>query len=165
MDFQFTVAQSMLVPVWDEETRRNAKSYWQNRRVIFIGESDRILRGRRSNLLTNLVAFDPSKIAANLTITWMEPGHIDCVLTLNTTFQWLTEWSKAFLRLEMATFESYLLYGDLNGEVWETFLRSHDIANLKWAASGGILGNNMSDADRKVFLTQAVKRIACRPAA
>lgn len=165
MILRYTISRSLQVPMWDEETRRTAKAYWQHRRVIFCEESDRILRGRRSNLLTNLVAFDPSKIAAEITITWMEPGVCDCVLVVDTRFQWLTEWSKAYFRLEMATFESFLMYGELNGELWERFLRSHDLANLKWAMSGGLLGNFMSHHEKTAFITPPVQRISCYPAA
>jgi hypothetical protein len=158
----FTVARSIPACIWNEETRYNAKSYWQNRRVIFHDETERVLKGKRSNLLTNLVALDPAKISATLTITWMEPGSCDCILTVDTRFQWMTDWNKAFLQLEMATFESYLLYGDLNGEIWERFLRSHDIANWQWSLSGGILGNSMSISDRRFFLPPSVQRIVCR---
>ncbi|HEY9791774.1 MAG TPA: hypothetical protein V6D22_15325 [Candidatus Obscuribacterales bacterium] len=163
--FTFTVARSIQAALWDEEVRRDARSYWQHRRMIFTQENERIMRARRSNLLCNLVAFDPSKIAANLTITWMEPDSCDCVLTVNTAFQWLTDWNIAWLQLEMATFESFLLYNDLKGEVWEKFLRRHDIATLQWTMSGGLLGNYMSHEDKGTFLTPAVRRVVTRPAA
>jgi hypothetical protein len=160
----FIVARSFRMPVWNEETRSQVKDFWQTRRAHFTEESERMLKGYRSHLLCNLYAMDPAKIKASLVVTWMEPGTCDCLLTINTAFQIITEWNKAYFQLEMATFESFIAYGQLNGDLWRRFLKAHDVANIYWCASGGILGYRMSCEERRAYLTTSMRRVICHAA-
>ena len=147
----FTVARTIGVPNWDDVIRTKAKAFWAERRITFTEESAHVLAGRRGSLAFNLISFDPTRLMATLTITSLEPSKIDCVLTVNTFGQAMTDWNKACLNLEMATFESYLVDNDRKEELWARFLKRLNIANVKWALTFGILGSRMSSREKSEF--------------
>jgi hypothetical protein len=147
----FIVARTIIIPTWDETIRSRAKAFWTNKHIAFTEESEYLLAGRRGNRICNLVSYDPTKLVATLTITSLERSKIDCVLAVNTSFQLMTDWVKALLELEMATFESYLLDDDPKEELWKRFLKSYNIANLKWTVTCGILGTKMASAEKSEF--------------
>jgi hypothetical protein len=121
------------LPAWNETLLAKAITYWQKRRVVFTEISEDMLIGRRGSLWWNLVTFDMSKLRTELTVKWLAHGNkIECVLEVNTFAQTLTPWNIVYFRLEMETFESFLLNGDLKAKNWENFKRLSRNANRDW---------------------------------
>jgi len=120
------------VPVWNEEIRQNAITFWAQRRIKFDETSSYRLVGRRGNLFGNLISFDMSKLITKLTVTVSNENEIDCTLDINTLFQQITTANKIWWDLEMQAFESSLLRNDEQNEVWESFITYHKKAAWKW---------------------------------
>jgi hypothetical protein len=110
------------LPDWNETLRAKAITYWQERRIVFTEVSEDVLIGRRGSLWWNLVTFDVSKLRTELTIKRLtQRNAIECVLHVNTFAQTFTSWDATYLRLEMETFEGFLLNGDLQAKKWDNF--------------------------------------------
>ena len=133
-----TVEKKFRVPIWDEAVKRNAIDFWSRRRITFSETSANTLVGTRGSLFGNLFTFDMSKLIANLKITASEQNELHCVLHVNTVFQWITEYNRAWWNLEMETFESFLLQEDEQGEKWKKFGVGHKKAVWLWSFTFGI---------------------------
>lgn len=93
-------------------------AYWENRGMKFVERSETYLKGKRGNLLGNLFAFNMKNIISQIEIR-KQPEKIECKLSINTIFQYITSSNKRFFQLELETFERYLLFDDLNEEAWQ----------------------------------------------
>lgn len=93
------------------------------------------LQGRRGSLWGNMTSFDMGKLRAQLTVSRTGSTEIECVLDVDTRYQDITEWNKAYWHLEMDTLESYLLRGDLREDEWQKFQRSSRAAAWQWTLS------------------------------
>lgn len=147
----YTLAKTINVLSWDEATQQKAKKFWAKNGIKFTEESEHLLKGSRGDRLSNLISYNPRKVISTLTITNLEPTKIDCVLVVNTMGQHWTDWNKAFLELEMKTFQSYMLDDDELEALWKPFLRSYNFASLLWSFSYGIWGTRMTTEDRSKF--------------
>jgi hypothetical protein len=118
------------------------KTYWCEENMVFLQEGP-VFHAHRGNLLANGFAIHPAKVKSALTITSLG-GSLDCLLRVDTRFQDMTDWTKAFFHLEMNTFESYLLYQDRQEQLWSSFFREFDAAFVRWTLSLCLFGRNMS---------------------
>lgn len=144
------IEKKFFVPTWDEARRQKAVGYWSQRHVVFSQETGNTLVGERGNLLGNLVSYDMSRLIAKLSINVSKENEIHCILDVNTFMQIITERNKEFWRLEMETFESYLLYNNEQPEIWREFTIQNRIGALLWTMTFGLLGNRLpSKEDHK----------------
>lgn len=142
------VEKRLQVPVWDEAQKKRVIDFWSRRRIIFSETADDTLIGTRGNWCGNLTSFDMSKLISKLTITFLKQNELYCVLHINTTFQVITEYNRAWWDLEMDTFESFLLRNDEQEQKWEKFNVAYKKAAWAWSFSRGIKGNKMPPEEK-----------------
>ena len=138
---------------WSETTRQKLIAYWSARRVCFEENSEKILRGSRGHILWNLITFDMTKLRASLAASPSQAGGVLVSLSVQTTFQQITQWNKAFLDFELSTCESFLLHDDLREKEWADFLKADRKAKLIWTATLGLGGQRLpskKDAATKI---------------
>jgi hypothetical protein len=128
---------------WNEATRQKLVSFWSTRRFQFEDNSEAMLRGKRGHILWNLVTFDMTKLPASLTTLPSQTIGISVLLCVNTTFQQITEWNRAFLDFELSTCESFLLRDDLRENEWAEFLKADRKAKIIWTATMGLGGQRL----------------------
>ncbi len=140
----YIVTKTITLPAWDEATREKTKKFWSDRRMSWLESSDTVLHGERGSLLWNPFAINPGLVKATLLMTWTEPHSLDCCIHVNTAFQDMTDWTKAYFDFEMRTLETFLLEDDLQDELWKSFHSGFNLAALRWSMSGMMLGRRMS---------------------
>lgn len=136
---------------WTEEVRQKLIAFWLKRRFYFSDTTSSPLVATRGHILWNLITYDMTRLRADLSIGSMQPGRIDLVMTVQTAFQQVTEWNRAFWHLEMATCESFVLCGDLREAEWIEFTRANRKANIIWTLTFALGGRKIpkkSDANR-----------------
>ncbi|HEX8550627.1 MAG TPA: hypothetical protein VF681_03630 [Abditibacteriaceae bacterium] len=142
------VEKRFQVPIWDEVVKRKAIDFWSRRRITFSETSGNTLIGKRGNLLGNLISFDMSKLIAKLTITVSDKNEVHCILDINTVYQQITEYNRAWWDLEMDTFESFLMRNDEQEEKWKKFGVHYKKAAWAWSFSHGIRGDRMPPEEK-----------------
>jgi len=147
----FVVTRSFHLDTWDESCRNKAKEFWQRQNFEFTESSDHMMQGKRGTLVQNFCCCDPSRVTSTLTITSLEPNKIDAAIVVNTTFQLWSDWDKAFVQLEMATFESYLLFDDAKETSWKEFRKWYNFAAVRAYTTFNLRGYRMTTKERTRF--------------
>lgn len=70
-------------------------------------------------------------------------------MEVNLAFQQVTEWHKAFLELEMLTFESYMERDDQQKKLWQEFEEEMKMADIMYTWTVGCFGKSMP-AEKKL---------------
>jgi hypothetical protein len=89
-----------------------------------------------------------SKLMSGITISVSPQNEVECQLQVNTIFQIITDYNKAWWNLEMETFETFLLRNDEQEERWKVFRANHKRAAQAWSLSFGLRGNKIPAEDR-----------------
>jgi len=137
------IAKAIEIPAWDASARQNAVIFWQKRGMVFTEITDISLTGHRGSWFGNLTSYDMSKLKAILTTSQIGPQEIFCSLEINTEFQMITEWNKAYWELELKTLESFLVRGDQREQEWEQFQKDSKAAAWQWSLSFTWLGRKL----------------------
>ena len=124
------VRKAFALQDWTEGEKGRVIAYWEERGFVFAETAGDTLIARRGSLWGNLTSFNMSKLIADLEITRTRPDAIECVMTVSTFAQGITEWNQAYWKLEMDTMESWLLRGDKREAEWEAFLEANRKATL-----------------------------------
>lgn len=145
---KFLVGTSLALPSFDEARRLQMKKFWQERGFKFILADGNMHLARRGAFLKTFFSMNPQCLETKLTATWMGSKELECVMEVNLAMQQITEWHKAFLELEMITFESYMLNDDKKTSLWREFEEDLQQANnlYVWTLT---MGGNKLPADRK----------------
>jgi hypothetical protein len=149
---KFLVGTSLKLPSFDEARSFQFKKYWQDHGFKFILTDSSLLLARRGAFVKTFFSMNPRHLQTKLTANWTEEKELECVMEINLFLQQTTEWHKAFLELEMITFESYMLNEDKKASLWRDFeedLRQAD-ATYMWTA--GIFGKKLPDNLRSKYL-------------
>lgn len=109
------------LPKWTVSEKDKSIHFWEQRNIKFKEITDILLKGRRGSILGNLISFDMKNIMTKLTITRVNESRISCIFEINTIFQNITDWNKAFWKLELVTYESYLLKNDMKELLWSRY--------------------------------------------
>jgi hypothetical protein len=133
---------------WTGSMRQKLIAFWSTRRFRFGEASDMSLSAERGHLAWNLISYDMTKLRAHLNIGPTESNRILVRLRVQTSFQQITEWNRAFWDLEMETCESYCLRGDLREADWQSFLKASRRAALLWTFTGGFMGQKVPKGGR-----------------
>jgi len=145
---KFLVGTTLKLPSFDEARRFQFKKYWEDRAFKFILNDGNLHLARRGSFFKTLFSMNPQCLETKLTATWMPDKELECVMEINIAMQQITEWHKAFLELEMITFESYMLNDDKKKSLWREFEEDLQQANNLYVWTIGMGGKNMP-ADRK----------------
>lgn len=141
------VERQVQVPVWNKVTKQKIIDYWSARHIVFNETSITTLRGKRGSFVDNLVSFNMINLMAELTVTVLSENEIHCVLEVNTIMQQITDWNRAWLDLEMETFETFLLHNDLQEEKWKRFGAGYNKAAWAWGLSCGLIHQKVPPAE------------------
>ena len=135
--------QKSIEALWTDDIRQKLISFWSERRFRFEDTSVVPLVARRGRILWNLISYDSTRLSAELSISSQQSSGIDLVLTVNTAFQQITEWNRAFWDLEMATCESFVLHGDRREAEWDEFMRGYWRAAIIWTLTLSLGGRRI----------------------
>ena len=113
--------------------------YWQDRGMKFVKSSETYLKGKRGNLLGNLLSFNMKHIISQIEIE-KKSNRIECNLSVNTILQHITESNRSFFVLELETFEKYLLSNDLNEKAWVEQQKKSTRQDISFTASCFLYG-------------------------
>lgn len=146
------VERTFAIPMWDDSVQQRVVAYWSKRRFKFTQISDNALSARRGSWLGNMISSDLTAMKSELSIKAISTS-ISCIMEVNPRFQIISEWDRTWWTLEMKIFESFLLQGDEQAELWKQFKKEHKAVLLKWSFSGGKDARllEMSDEDRKRY--------------
>lgn len=148
---QFLVGTNLKMPSFDEARRDQYKRFWQERGFSFILTDPNMQLARRGSFFNTFFSMNPKHLETKLTGTWQNQ-ELECVMEVNLTLQQVTEWHKAFLELEMITFESFMQYDDRKTTLWRDFVEDLKNADAKYTWSCGIFGRKMPDDKKKRYL-------------
>ena len=145
---KFLVGTSLALPSFDEARRFQMKKFWEERGFKFILTDGNLHLARRGAFFKTFFSMNPQCLETKLTATWMGAKELECLMEVNLAMQQITEWHKAFLELEMITFESYMLNDDKKTSLWREFEEDLQQANnlYVWTLS---MGGKKMPADRK----------------
>lgn len=116
---------------WNQETKDRMMSFWMGRGFIFTETSDNIV-GTRGSIWGNLFSFDMSKLIAKLTISVDSSNRCECILEINTILQDITSSNERYWLLELDTFESFTLSGDMKADEWARYKMQSKKADRTW---------------------------------
>ncbi len=112
------VTRTILIGENVDVSIRKLCTYWENRGMKFIRRSEAYLKGTRGNFLGNLLSFNMKHLICQIEID-KKQDRLECILSVNTILQYITESNYNFFELELETFEKYLLSNDLNQRAWQ----------------------------------------------
>ena len=113
MEFRRTFS----VPEWNADVQKKVIEYWRGRGVTLRPIKDGQLVGPRGSLWGNLGSTNIAKVITTVSIRH-DNRQLECVIQLDTRFRTVFVWDRKYLGLELETFESFLLYGDLKSQLW-----------------------------------------------
>ena len=145
MNTPLRLSRTLPLAHWDDGVRERLMQFWRGRGFTFIEADGDFLQAKRGSLWGNLTAFDSKKLLTTLAIARPSPVEVLCLLEVDTRFQTLVEWNHAYWQLELDTQESFLFRNDLKEAIWHEFERDSRRAFAIWTATGGILGNKLTD--------------------
>ncbi|MBI5821717.1 MAG: hypothetical protein HZA88_22325 [Verrucomicrobia bacterium] len=128
---------------WTEGAQQKLISFWSARRFLFSDTSAAPFVAKRGHILWNLISYDMTRLRADLTIASSTPDRIDLRMKVSSAFQQITDWNRAYLDLEMATCESFLLRNDLREAEWTEFMKAYRKAAIIWTLTFSIGGRRM----------------------
>jgi len=144
-----TIRRSFAIPSWDASFVDKAMVFWKDRGMEFSATQGSVLEARRGSVLGNLISFNMSTLIAKLTISSVDPTHVAATLEVDSRYQQITGWNREYWRLELKTFESFVLRGDLQEPRWQHFLKANRKAAIEWTATLGSKGEEIPP-DEKV---------------
>lgn len=144
---KFLVGTNLKLPSFDEARRNQYKRFWQERGFKFILTDEKLQLARRGSFFKTFFTMNPRYLETKLTSNWTN-NELECIMEVNLALQQVTEWHKAFLELEMITFESFMQDDDRKAFLWREFEADLKEADAKYTWSCGLLGKKMA-ADKK----------------
>jgi len=151
---KFSVGTLLKLPSFDEARQFQLKKFWQERGFTFALTDSNLLLARRGSFVQTLFSMNPQVLETKLTATWSEAKELECLMEINLFLQQVTEWHKAFLELEMITFENYMLHDDKKSALWREFNDDMQIANLQYLWTFGLGGKKMPDQMKRKYLNR-----------
>lgn len=146
---KFLVGTDLKLPSFDEARRFQLKKFWQERGFQFILTDDHMHLARRGAFYKTFFSTSPRHLETKLTATWTKERELEVVMEVNLAFQQVTEWHKAFLELEMLTFESYMERDDQQKKLWQEFEEEMKMADVMYTWTVGCFGKSMP-AEKKL---------------
>ncbi|MHB8084707.1 MAG: hypothetical protein ACYDHZ_02640 [Dehalococcoidia bacterium] len=132
-----TVDRAFKVPNWDSIVKQKAIDFWIQRGATFKDTSGNSLVGKRGNWWGNATSFDMAKLITRVSITVSFQNDLHCITEINTTGQILTKMNRAYWDLELDTFRSYILNGDMQIDLWNKYKKDSKQSALSWIFSAG----------------------------
>lgn len=146
----FTVERTIKVPCLDEARLFKIEHFWCDRGIDFSEFTLTTFKGSRGGPVQNLFAIESTRLWSELAIHFMRSSSsLSCRLKANTVFHDMTDWDRAFLNLEMATFESFLLHDDRKVGLWNDFMDQYRAAMKRWAVTFGMSGRRLPESLHK----------------
>jgi hypothetical protein len=144
---KFLVGTMLKLPSFDEARRHQYKKFWEERGFKFILTDEKMHLARRGAFFKTFFSMSPKYLETKLTASWVNK-ELECIMEVNLLLQQVTEWHKAFLELEMITFESYMQSDDKKLSLWQEFEEDLKDADTKYTWTCGLFGKKMP-ADKK----------------
>ncbi len=143
------IERSFKLPSWNEFVIDKIHRYWKTQKFSLREKSRYSIRGWRGSLFGNCFSFDMKNLMAEIQIDWnSERCELAVKLRVNTMMQVMTEWNEEFLKLELDTFESYLLNSDMKEAMWQRFIEAYNKAGGSWIMTQGKEGTKIRPEDR-----------------
>lgn len=128
------ITHTFSIKQWDESTKGQIISFWNDRGINLVENSKQELIGCRGNILGNIASYNMAKIITKLTIK-VTGKQIYCEFNINTVFQFITSSNRKYWELELETFESVLLTKDYLEEQWENYKVTSKTSNIIWTVA------------------------------
>ena len=119
-----SASKSFQLPEGNQDVRKQIISFWSARGFTFAQAENEIITGARGSKWGNLFSFNMNNLVTNLTISIDASNCCTCTLDVNTSMQHITAWNEAHWLLELDTFESFILNGDMKEQEWTVFRAS-----------------------------------------
>ncbi len=110
---QLTITKSFILPEVKLESGKQAIAYWSQKGFVFPRLSDKAIVGRRGSSWRNFVFCSLNSLKTKLIVLIDESNHCTCTLDIKTGIQPITPENEKHWLLELDTFESFMLHGDL----------------------------------------------------
>jgi hypothetical protein len=130
--------KEIMVPVWNEKYIQRSVDFWSRRGFVFEKVSEKSLFGKRGSLLGNLFAMRMEKLRTKLYISILQESEIHCLLDIDTTGQFITETNKEHWKMELNTYETFLLRNDEQTEKWVEYRKRSRLAAWIWTLTMGL---------------------------
>jgi hypothetical protein len=138
------ISRQLEVHRWDQAAAAAALAFWKRRGFKNVAiDLDLELVGSRGSWFGNLTSFDMSKLKTSLRMSSWKSDRVVVELDVNTFGQHITEWNRAYWRLEIIELHTILICeGDISA-LWERFRQDSRRASILWAVSSTILGQRL----------------------
>jgi hypothetical protein len=143
---QLTVVRQLAVPAWDKLVAEQALAFWSQR-----GFADAAIQpgleivGSRGSWLGNFTSYDMSRLKTSLCVQPAANDRLHVRLEINTFGQQITEWNRAYWRLELIDFKRFLRGEKDIASLWARFHAGDRRASVKWTLSLGLFGQYLPD--------------------
>lgn len=140
------ISRELEVGQWDQPAVSVVLAYWKQRGFTNATvDSGMELRGTRGSWLGNLFSYDMSKVRASLKMSPIGQNRINVELHVRTFGQQITQWNRAYWRLEIVEVHHLLLGCGNIPEVWSRFLNDSRQASISWTFSLMKYGQQLTD--------------------
>ena len=148
---KITLGRSIVLEQFGERERELWRQFLKEHKFRLVDASEDAITARRGSLWGNLTSFNAQDLRAELKVVWFN-GVLDCLLTVNCSFQLLSEWDHAFYAGELVLAEALLVQGeltDLDRTQWDDLNKGRKKAAFRYLLYGG--GLKMTNAQRFRF--------------
>lgn len=128
---------------WDDAARSVAQVFWQHRHFAITRLDASGLAGRRGTLLGNLTSFDMRRVLATVNVS-ASGDSVSARVLVDPRLQMITDWDRAFFRLELVEFQSLMQTGSGLQPVWADYQAAGKSAALWSAVTLGLAGAALS---------------------
>ena len=104
-----------------------------------------IITGTRGGWIGNLTSFDMSKLRSRIEVVGDASGLVHVDLKVSTFGQQITEWNRAYWRLELVELCSVVLGRGRIADVWARYAGPRRQAAVLWTLFGMFFGRRLSD--------------------
>lgn len=142
------ISREFRVPDWNDGSARAAAEYLRTRgfadaRVQSEGPL-LVVSGSRGSWIGNFTSFDMRKLRGRITVSGDGSGRVGVELHINTLGQQVTEWNRAFWRLELVELCAVTSGRAPIAEVWARYSQPRRRSAILWSLTGALFGRRLT---------------------
>lgn len=142
------ISREFRVPEWNEGVARAAAEYLKSRgftdaRVQPDG-ARLAVSGSRGSWIGNFTSFDMRKLRGRIRVSGDASGRVGVELHINTLGQQVTEWNRAFWRLELVELCAVTSGRAPIADVWARYSQPRRRSAILWSLTGALFGRRLT---------------------
>ncbi len=125
-------------------------AYWRSKGFNLSEDSDGSLCGTRGSYIANFTSFDSTKLISSIAVQCSTTGDVHITMVVDLSGQILTSWNQLDLELEQVLCQRAFT-GLPEPAALRQYRKSHELANVMWIFTLGLITNVMPAAWRSLL--------------